>query len=96
MGEESDALNSNYDDCFDDYDDYKNHQRTKNTIKKRSSTKQTIRGKTSTYSCKHCGCNFQARIADRKRGWAKFCSKSCKASHQDVKQHGHYRNQYGR
>lgn len=28
---------------------------------------------------KQCGCTFTARVADRKRGWAKFCSKSCKA-----------------
>jgi len=29
--------------------------------------------------CKNCGGPFTARVADRKRGWAKFCSKSCKA-----------------
>lgn len=34
--------------------------------------------------CKNsrCGKMFTARIADRKRGWGKFCSKSCKASKQ--------------
>jgi endogenous inhibitor of DNA gyrase (YacG/DUF329 family) len=34
-----------------------------------------------TYKCanKTCGALFQARKADRKRGWARFCSKSCKA-----------------
>jgi endogenous inhibitor of DNA gyrase (YacG/DUF329 family) len=32
--------------------------------------------------CKNCGTDFEARVADRKRGWAKFCSKSCKASKQ--------------
>lgn len=26
-----------------------------------------------------CGCEFQARQADVNRGWARFCSKSCKA-----------------
>jgi hypothetical protein len=29
--------------------------------------------------CERCGELFEARIADRKRGWARFCSKSCKA-----------------
>jgi hypothetical protein len=35
-----------------------------------------------TYKCKCCGFAFEAREADRKRGWARFCSKSCKASEQ--------------
>ena len=26
---------------------------------------------------------FTARVADRKRGWAKYCSKSCKAKEQE-------------
>lgn len=34
---------------------------------------------TETYNCKNCGRHFTARTADRARGWAKFCSKSCKA-----------------
>ena len=33
----------------------------------------------ATYKCKCCGNNFTARTADRARGWARFCSKSCKA-----------------
>lgn len=28
---------------------------------------------------KQFGAEFTARVADRKRGWAKYCSKSCKA-----------------
>ncbi len=28
--------------------------------------------------CKQCNKKFEARVADRKRGWAIFCSKSCK------------------
>jgi hypothetical protein len=36
-------------------------------------------GKTSTYKCKCCSKPFEARTADRVRGWALFCSKSCKA-----------------
>lgn len=40
---------------------------------------------TATYRCKCCGDPFVARTADRKRGWAKFCSKSCKAIRQTQK-----------
>lgn len=47
---------------------------------------------------KHCtnGINgqrkiFQARTVDVKRGWGKFCSKSCKAIHQENKT-GQYKN----
>lgn len=29
--------------------------------------------------CRNCGGGFVARLADLKRGWAKYCSKSCKA-----------------
>jgi len=32
-----------------------------------------------TRKCQRCKCEFEAREADVKRGWAKFCSKSCKA-----------------
>lgn len=32
--------------------------------------------------CKNCGGGFVAKKADRKRGWAKYCSKSCKAQAQ--------------
>lgn len=42
----------------------------------------TQRGLKKEYKCKCCGCFFIARVADRKRGWAKFCSKSCKAKKQ--------------
>lgn len=35
-----------------------------------------------TYNCARCGDPFNARAADRKRGWARFCSKSCKAIRQ--------------
>jgi hypothetical protein len=31
---------------------------------------------------KSCKAEFQARAADVKRGWGKFCSKSCKAKQQ--------------
>lgn len=35
------------------------------------------------YKCASCGDPFLARVADRKRGWARFCSKSCKAIKQE-------------
>lgn len=41
------------------------------------------RGTKETYKCARCGNPFIARVADRKRGWARFCSKSCKAIKQE-------------
>lgn len=41
--------------------------------------------------CKHCKEEFMARLADRKRGWGKFCSKSCKAKHQEKRTGQHKR-----
>ena len=35
-----------------------------------------------SYQCR-CGKSFMARVADRNRGWARFCSKSCKATEQE-------------
>lgn len=42
-------------------------------------TNQTRNGERATYKCERCKDPFSARTADRKRGWARFCSKSCKA-----------------
>ena len=36
----------------------------------------------TTVNCKKCKTPFEARTADIKRGWGKFCSKSCKAKTQ--------------
>lgn len=46
--------------------------------------------------CK-CGCGevFKARVADVKRGWGKFYSKSCKARHQE-KRTGQYKSYLNR
>lgn len=49
-------------------------------------------------NCKSCGHIFLARVADVKRGWGKFCSKSCKAVKQEQKTHQYrthleYKNQ---
>lgn len=40
-------------------------------------------------NCKDCNKTFKARKADVKRGWAKFCSKRCKAIDQE-KRTGQY------
>lgn len=44
---------------------------------------------TAEYQCLHCKSPFIARTADRKRGWARYCSKSCKAKRQE-KRTGQY------
>lgn len=38
---------------------------------------------TARYKCLRCNDMFTARTADRARGWARFCSKSCKAVKQE-------------
>jgi len=38
-----------------------------------------MRGATVVVQCGRCKEPFTARVADRKRGWGKFCSKRCKA-----------------
>ncbi len=38
-----------------------------------------------TVKCVFCKNEFQARTVDIKRGWGKFCSKSCKAKWQEKK-----------
>lgn len=42
-------------------------------------------------NCKQCNKEFNARTADRNRGWAKFCSMSCKAKEQEHRT-GQYRS----
>ena len=52
------------------------------------------RGATVEVKCKWCKEPFTARVADRNRGWGKFCSKSCKAKKQEARtgQHLNYRH----
>lgn len=47
---------------------------------------------TVTVKCERCKQPFTARVADRKRGWGRFCSKSCKAIKQEQRtgQHANY------
>lgn len=40
---------------------------------------------TVTVHCIWCGNAFSAKVADRKRGWAKACSKSCAAKLREKK-----------
>lgn len=53
-----------------------------------------MRGTKVLRHCARCKNPFMAREADVKRGWAKFCSKSCKAIKQEQRtgQFGNYRN----
>lgn len=44
---------------------------------------------TASYNCVNCGGQFTARVADRKRGWARYCSKSCKATKQTQRRGPH-------
>ena len=37
------------------------------------------RGRVGKVNCHCCNKTFEARFADMKRGWGKYCSKSCKA-----------------
>lgn len=43
------------------------------------------RGATKEVKCACCKQPFMARVADIKRGWGKFCSKSCKATKQEAR-----------
>jgi len=58
-------------------------------------TSQKPRGLMAQYTCVSCGDKFTARVADRKRGWAKSCSKSCAAKHKDNVSDGRNRKYYG-
>lgn len=56
-----------------------------------------------TQKCQRCKTLFEARLADVKRGWGKFCSKSCKAIKQEARtgqykkilKDRHYHEEYG-
>jgi hypothetical protein len=50
-------------------------------------------GKTQIVNCKQCHTTFSARTADIRRGWGKYCSKSCKAMSQA--QRGNDKLNYG-
>ncbi len=41
-----------------------------------------------TYYCESCGNHFDARQTDRRRGWAKCCSKKCAAIRREMVAYG--------
>jgi endogenous inhibitor of DNA gyrase (YacG/DUF329 family) len=43
----------------------------------------TVRSGYVRVNCACCSATFEARIADRNRGWGKYCSKRCKAIKQE-------------
>lgn len=45
-------------------------------------TYKKFTGATGFFECLTCKEEFPARLADRERGWARYCSKSCKATKQ--------------
>ena len=47
-------------------------------------------------NCKCCKKNISVRLADHKRGWGIFCSKSCKAKHQEQRNGQYKANLNGR
>lgn len=61
----------------------------KQEVKKNLSQKPT-RGAKVKVECLYCQTEFEARKADRERGWAKFCSKSCKAKKQSQRNGGRH------
>jgi len=52
------------------------------TLDELKTVSKTTRGAKITVKCKSCSAPFQARVADRKRGWGLYCSKRCKAIRQ--------------
>lgn len=45
-------------------------------------SKKPVKGEKVEAKCACCGTTFKVRKADIKRGWGKFCSKTCKARKQ--------------
>lgn len=43
--------------------------------------------------CERCQAPFTARSADVRRGWGRFCSKSCKATEQEARTGQHAMHQ---
>jgi len=44
------------------------------------------RGTQITTECEHCNGSFKARLADIRRGWGRYCTKTCKAQAQAARQ----------
>ena len=106
MGDEADALSAQGDDGAEEhYREWKFEQRQKaksfmdavrrEVARQLKAAQYVPRGKMVEVVCISCGSKFMAREADRKRGWAKSCSKSCAATHKDKITHGRNREHYG-
>jgi hypothetical protein len=67
------------------------HTATNGNIRKPPAAARAPQPQMVECNCAWCKKPFQARAADRKRGWGKFCSKSCKAMKQE-KRTGQFRN----
>lgn len=48
--------------------------------------KKPARGIHITTECEHCKGSFNARLADIRRGWGRYCTKTCKAQAQAARQ----------
>ena len=85
MGDMADYYDGRTDE---DFDWHCEKYPAKRTRKKRASlgNQRTVSGtETATtidVKCARCNDVFTAKKADRKRGWGKYCSKSCKAAKQ--------------
>ncbi len=81
-----------------DFREYEREQRERASIERRkiknevqrqlkklgvSIEKKPQRGAKVEVSCACCKKKFMARVADRNRGWGRFCSKRCKARMQN-------------
>lgn len=60
-------------------------------VNKMEVKKNKANGAKKVVKCKRCKSLFEARVADLKRGWGKYCSKSCKAVVQEANT-GQYAN----
>lgn len=67
-------------------DKHVDHASDPNTVPVCQTHNTQQRGKKTTRRCMNCTKPFTPRVADVKRGWGKFCSKSCKASWQSKTQ----------
>lgn len=81
MGDEAEALYSICEPILEW--DTTIHRKKRKSYSKRGEISQTRTKTTVDVRCKVCGDIFTAKIADRKRGWARFCSKSCAATYKN-------------
>ena len=83
MGQGSETL-GDYFDFYEFDDDECEIRSTPRKVKPKitNTPKKEVRGSKVTKPCDGCGVEHTVRVADLKRGWGRFCSKSCKAKKQ--------------